>query len=209
MAGEVVFTTSMVGYQETLTDPSYRGQIVLFTYPLIGNYGVIQGEDESRGIQAAAVLVREYTPYHSNWASERSLAAYLARERRPRRGGHRHPRPHPAPQGQGCDARRHLDLRVRSCNPQGEGQRPPLDGRPRPRLHELGPYGADPSAGLRRGALPRRRPGLRGEGFDLQGAPQPRRLCPRDARFHGARKRYWTPARTVSFYPTVRAIRRP
>ena len=77
VAGEVVFTTSMVGYQETLTDPSYRGQILLFTYPLIGNYGVIQGEDESRGIQAAAVLVREYTPYHSNWASERSLAAYL------------------------------------------------------------------------------------------------------------------------------------
>jgi carbamoyl-phosphate synthase small subunit len=77
VAGEVVFTTSMVGYQETLTDPSYRGQILLFTYPLIGNYGVIKGEDESHGIQAAAVLVREYTPYHSNWASERSLAAYL------------------------------------------------------------------------------------------------------------------------------------
>ncbi|HET7479722.1 MAG TPA: glutamine-hydrolyzing carbamoyl-phosphate synthase small subunit [Rubrobacteraceae bacterium] len=77
VAGEVVFTTSMVGYQETLTDPSYRGQIVLFTYPLIGNYGVIPGEDESRKVQAAAVLVREYTPYHSNWASERSLAAML------------------------------------------------------------------------------------------------------------------------------------
>ena len=43
VAGEVVFTTSMVGYQETLTDPSYRGQILLFTYPLIGNYGVIPG----------------------------------------------------------------------------------------------------------------------------------------------------------------------
>jgi carbamoyl-phosphate synthase small subunit len=77
VAGEVVFTTSMVGYQETLTDPSYRGQIVLFTYPLIGNYGVIPGDEESRTVQAAAVLVREYTPYHSNWASERSLAAYL------------------------------------------------------------------------------------------------------------------------------------
>ena len=77
VAGEVVFTTSMVGYQETLTDPSYRGQIVLFTYPLIGNYGVIPGEDESRAIQAAAVLVREHAPYHSNWASERSLADFL------------------------------------------------------------------------------------------------------------------------------------
>ncbi len=78
VAGEVVFTTSMVGYQETITDPSYRGQIVLFTYPLIGNYGVIPGDDESHKVQAAAVLVREYTPHHSNWASERSLAALLS-----------------------------------------------------------------------------------------------------------------------------------
>jgi carbamoyl-phosphate synthase small subunit len=77
VSGEVVFTTSMVGYQETLTDPSYRGQIVLFTYPLIGNYGVIPGDEESPKVQAAAVLVREYTPYHSNWASELSLAALL------------------------------------------------------------------------------------------------------------------------------------
>jgi len=81
VAGEVVFTTSMVGYQETITDPSYRGQIVLFTYPLIGNYGVIPGDDESRKVQAAAVLVREYTPHHSNWASERSLAALLSENR--------------------------------------------------------------------------------------------------------------------------------
>jgi carbamoyl-phosphate synthase small subunit len=77
VAGEVVFTTSMVGYQETVTDPSYRGQIVLFTYPLIGNYGVIPGDDESPKVQAAGVLVREYTPHPSNWASDRSLAALL------------------------------------------------------------------------------------------------------------------------------------
>src|SRR5918997_4487268 len=77
VAGEVVFTTSMVGYQETITDPSYRGQILLFTYPLIGNYGVIPGDDESHKVQAAAVLVREYTPHPSNWASERSLADLL------------------------------------------------------------------------------------------------------------------------------------
>ncbi|MGI8649579.1 MAG: glutamine-hydrolyzing carbamoyl-phosphate synthase small subunit [Rubrobacter sp.] len=77
VSGEVVFTTSMVGYQETLTDPSYRGQIVLFTYPLIGNYGVIAGEGESGKVQAAAVVVREYTSHHSNWASERSLAELL------------------------------------------------------------------------------------------------------------------------------------
>ena len=77
VTGEVVFTTSMVGYQETLTDPSYRGQIVLFTYPLIGNYGVIPGDEESTKVQAAAVLVREYTPYHSNWASKGSLSDLL------------------------------------------------------------------------------------------------------------------------------------
>ena len=77
VAGEVVFTTSMVGYQETVTDPSYRGQILLFTYPLIGNYGVIPGDEESRKVQAAGILVREYTPHPSNWASERSLAALL------------------------------------------------------------------------------------------------------------------------------------
>lgn len=77
VSGEVVFTTSMVGYQETLTDPSYRGQIVLFTYPLIGNYGVIPDDAESKKVQAAAVLVREYTEYPSNWASELSLADLL------------------------------------------------------------------------------------------------------------------------------------
>jgi len=52
VAGEVVFTTSMVGYQETITDPSYRGQILLFTYPLIGNYGVIPGDDEDAYVLA-------------------------------------------------------------------------------------------------------------------------------------------------------------
>lgn len=77
VAGEVVFTTSMVGYQETVTDPSYRGQIVAFTYPLIGNYGVIPGDEESRAVQTSAVLVREYTPHPSNWASDRSLAQLL------------------------------------------------------------------------------------------------------------------------------------
>ena len=80
VAGEVVFTTSMVGYQETITDPSYRGQILLFTYPLIGNYGVIPGDGESRKVQATGVLVREYTPHPSNWASERSLADLLDEE---------------------------------------------------------------------------------------------------------------------------------
>jgi carbamoyl-phosphate synthase small subunit len=77
VSGEVVFTTGMVGYQETITDPSYRGQMIVFTYPLIGNYGVIPGDGESRKVQAAAVLVREYTPHPSNWASDKNLAQLL------------------------------------------------------------------------------------------------------------------------------------
>lgn len=77
ISGEVVFTTGMVGYQETITDPSYRGQMIVFTYPLIGNYGVIPGDGESRKVQAAAVLVREYTSHPSNWASDKNLAQLL------------------------------------------------------------------------------------------------------------------------------------
>ena len=76
-AGEVVFNTSMSGYQEILTDPSYRGQIVTMTYPLIGNYGVNENDVESDRIQAMALLVKEYQEYPSNWRSQRSLADYL------------------------------------------------------------------------------------------------------------------------------------
>jgi carbamoyl-phosphate synthase small subunit len=65
--GEVVFNTSMSGYQEILTDPSYKGQIVVMTYPQIGNYGVRGGDSESRGTFLEGFVVREYTP--SLWAS--------------------------------------------------------------------------------------------------------------------------------------------
>ncbi len=76
-AGEVVFNTSMTGYQEILTDPSYRGQIVTMTYPLIGNYGVNDEDVESGRVQAQAFIIREYEPVPSNWRSRRSLAEYL------------------------------------------------------------------------------------------------------------------------------------
>jgi len=75
--GEVVFNTSMTGYQEVLTDPSYRGQMVTMTYPLIGNYGVNPQDVESERIQVAAFLVREYQEYPSNYRSTGSLAQYL------------------------------------------------------------------------------------------------------------------------------------
>lgn len=75
--GEVVFNTSMTGYQEVLTDPSYRGQMVTMTYPLIGNYGVNPEDVESDRIQVAAFLVREYQDFPSNYRSTGSLADYL------------------------------------------------------------------------------------------------------------------------------------
>lgn len=75
--GEVVFNTSMSGYQEILTDPSYCGQIVTMTYPLIGNYGINEADVESERIQVNALLVKEYQAYPSNWRSQRSLADYL------------------------------------------------------------------------------------------------------------------------------------
>jgi len=75
--GEVVFNTSMTGYQEVLTDPSYSGQMVTMTYPLIGNYGVNPEDIESDKIQVSAFLVREYQSFPSNFRSVSSLADYL------------------------------------------------------------------------------------------------------------------------------------
>jgi len=75
--GEMVFNTSMSGYQEILTDPSYCGQIVTMTYPLIGSYGVNEEDVESDRIQVRALLVKEYQEYPSNYRSQRSLADYL------------------------------------------------------------------------------------------------------------------------------------
>lgn len=75
--GELVFNTSMTGYQEVLTDPSYRGQMVVMTYPLIGNYGVNPDDIESDRIQVSAFLIREYQAFPSNYRSTASLADYL------------------------------------------------------------------------------------------------------------------------------------
>ena len=76
--GEIVFNTAMTGYQEILTDPSYSGQMVVMTYPLIGNYGVSREDMESGRIQPQAILVREYTVHPSNFRSSSSLAEFLA-----------------------------------------------------------------------------------------------------------------------------------
>ena len=75
--GEVVFNTSMTGYQEILTDPSYKGQIVTMTYPMMGNYGVNPEDIESAGIQVEGFIVKEYHRQPSNWRARGDLAAYL------------------------------------------------------------------------------------------------------------------------------------
>jgi carbamoyl-phosphate synthase small subunit len=75
--GEVCFNTSMTGYQEILTDPSYKGQIVTMTYPLIGNYGVNRQDVESWRPHVAGFVIRELSPIVSNWRADYSLAEYL------------------------------------------------------------------------------------------------------------------------------------
>ncbi|HWW03124.1 MAG TPA: glutamine-hydrolyzing carbamoyl-phosphate synthase small subunit [Candidatus Acidoferrum sp.] len=75
--GEVCFNTSMTGYQEILTDPSYRGQIVTMTYPLIGNYGVNRQDVESWRPHVSGFVIRELSPVVSNWRADSSLAQYL------------------------------------------------------------------------------------------------------------------------------------
>lgn len=75
--GEVVFNTSMTGYQEIITDPSYKGQIVTMTYPEIGNYGVNLEDKESRKVFLEGLVVKEYSKIYSNWRARESLSDYL------------------------------------------------------------------------------------------------------------------------------------
>lgn len=85
IAGEVVFNTGMVGYPETLTDPSYRGQILVLTYPLIGNYGVPEHQSalgsgtsyESDRVQISGLIVSEVSPDHHHWSATKSLGQWL------------------------------------------------------------------------------------------------------------------------------------
>ncbi|MEO5897653.1 MAG: glutamine-hydrolyzing carbamoyl-phosphate synthase small subunit [Vicinamibacterales bacterium] len=77
-SGEVVFNTSMTGYQEILTDPSYSGQIVTMTSAEIGNYGITPEDGESRGVQIAGFVIRDESPVASNWRSQGTLREYLA-----------------------------------------------------------------------------------------------------------------------------------
>lgn len=91
-AGEVVFNTAMTGYPESLTDPSYEGQILVTTFPLLGNYGVPPSHDESPSlrhyyegsrIHCRAIIAQDYAFHHSHWLAERSLAQWLQEEKIP------------------------------------------------------------------------------------------------------------------------------
>ena len=98
--GEVVFTTGLTGYQETFTDPSFLGQIVVMTAPMIGNYGVNDDDQESGRPQVAGVVVRELSRTHSNWRATCGLGEWLAE--------------HGVPVIQGVDTRR-LTRHIREC----------------------------------------------------------------------------------------------
>src|SRR4051812_17028521 len=89
ISGEAVFTTSLVGYPESMTDPSYRGQILVFTQPLIGNYGVPSSDRDEHGllkyfespnIQCCGVVVADYAEKYSHWTAVESLSEWCARE---------------------------------------------------------------------------------------------------------------------------------
>src|SRR6266849_1858849 len=79
--GEVVFNTSLSGYQEILTDPSYAGQIVTLTYPHIGNYGTNPFDSESRRVYAAGLVIRDLPLVSSSWRQSEDLSTYLARNK--------------------------------------------------------------------------------------------------------------------------------
>ena len=78
--GELVFTTGMTGCAESLTDPSYRGQLITFTFPMLGNYGICYEDRESPHIHARAVVVREYCPQPSNFRAEVDVDTFLREE---------------------------------------------------------------------------------------------------------------------------------
>ena len=133
--GEVVFNTAMTGYQESVTDPSYAGQIIVFTYPLIGNYGVSGAAMESEAVHARGVVMRDAKNREDAATAEGGWLDWLDMTGDAGDQRHRHPRPGPPPARPRRDARRHLP----GLGPRGRGaradRRRALDGGRRPRPH--------------------------------------------------------------------------
>ncbi len=112
--GEVVFNTAITGYQEVFTDPSYSGQIVVLTYPQIGNYGSNEGDNESAKPHIEGLVVREFSPLSSNWRADETAQAISHQQRRARDFRNRH-----APPGApSALARRDARSAVGGANPQ-------------------------------------------------------------------------------------------
>ena len=131
-AGEIVFNTAITGYQEVLTDPSYRGQIVTMTAPEIGNVGVNPVDFESARPWCAGFVVRELSPMVSNWRASGSLHSLLADHGVAGHLGHRHARGHAPHPAVGRAARGHHP-RGRRCRRRGRaGAQAPVAGRARP-----------------------------------------------------------------------------
>ena len=156
--GEVVFNTSMTGYQEILTDPSYHGQIVAMTYPLIGNYGVNAEDAESRRPWVRGFVVRELSRLVSNHRADRLARRLPGRARRPGHRGDRHPGPGPSDARAGGDEGDPLDDRPRRRPPRRQGAGQPRPGRPRPGERGDARRGERPGSRASRAASPRTPP---------------------------------------------------
>ena len=200
-SGEVVFNTVLSGYQEVITDPSYAGQIMTFTYPHIGNYGVTPADDESRRPFCRGVVVRELARRRSNWRSDGDLDGFLRR--------------HGVPGIAGVDTRRLTrHLRDAGAMPGAFGTADEVTLKAAA-LAEPGTDGVDlvaevttpsPYTGRHRPA-PGGRLRLRHQAHD---APPPRRPGHRrgGAGGHAGRRRCWPASPTACSSPTARATRR-
>ena len=111
--GEVVFNTSITGYQEIFTDPSYSGQIVVLTNPQIGNYGTNQEDNEATRPWIEGLIVREFSKVSSNWRSQQVAEEYLEQFKVPGAFGYRYAGAGAALARPRSDARRRLDARER------------------------------------------------------------------------------------------------
>ena len=130
--GEVVFTTNLTGYQETFTDPSYLGQIVVMTAPMIGNYGVNVEDMESARPQISGVVVRELSRHSVQLARHAELGRLAHGGGRARARGDRHPAADPPPARARRDARRRGRGPAAQPGAHGPASRLAVDGRARP-----------------------------------------------------------------------------
>ena len=126
--GEVVFNTSITGYQEIFTDPSYAGQIVVLTNPEIGNYGTNQEDNEATRPYIEGLIVREFSKVSSNWRSQQVADEYLEQFKDSGAGRYRHPRAGPPLARPRRDARRDLDARSRHRQTGRQSASHPEDG---------------------------------------------------------------------------------